>query len=66
MKKVIIATAAAIAFIAASPAFASPSEEAAGDYPGWLAAQRAAQQEQTQAPVHHHGHVIYRTNHDDR
>jgi hypothetical protein len=34
MKKVIIATAAAIAFIAASPAFAGPAEEAASDYPG--------------------------------
>ena len=60
MKKVLIATAAAVAFIAASPAFAGPSEEAAWDYPGWLAAQKAAQQDQ--APVHHHnGHVIYRT-----
>jgi hypothetical protein len=45
MKKVLIATAAAMAFIAAPPAFASPSEEAAADYPGWLAAQKAAQQE---------------------
>jgi hypothetical protein len=61
MKKVLIATAVAIAFVAASPAFASPSEEAAWDYPGWLAAQKAAQQEQV--PVHHYnGHVIYRTN----
>jgi hypothetical protein len=65
MKKVLIASAAAIAFIAASPAFASPSEEAAADYPGWLAAQKAAQQEQ--APVHHHnGHVIYRANQGTR
>ena len=64
MKKVLIATAAAIAFIAASPAFASPSEEAAADYPGWLAAQQAAQE---QAQVHHHnGHVIYRTNQGTR
>jgi hypothetical protein len=66
MKKVLIATAAAIAFIAASPAFAGPSEEAAWDYPGWLAAQKAAQQEQAQAPVHHNGHVIYRTNQGTR
>jgi len=64
MKKVLIATTAAIAFIAASPAFASPSEEAAGDYAGWLAAQKAAQQQQ--APVHHNGHVIYRTNQGTR
>ena len=63
MKKVVIATAAAIAFIAASPAFAGPAEEAAWDYPGWLAAQKAAQQ---QAPVHHNGHVIYRTNQGTR
>ena len=66
MKKVLIATAAAIAFISVSPALASPSEEAAGDYAGWLAAQRAAQQEQAQVPVHHNGHVIYRTNHSAR
>ena len=64
MKKVVMATAAAVAFIAASPAFAGPSEEAAADYPGWLAAQKAAQQEQ--APVHHNGHVVYRTNHGAR
>ena len=60
MKKVLIATAAAFAFIAASPAFAGPSEEAAWDYDGWRAAQKAAQQQQ--APVHPNGHVIYRTN----
>jgi uncharacterized protein YfaP (DUF2135 family) len=60
MKQVLIATAAAIAFIAASPAFAGPAEEAAGDYAGWRAAEKAAQQEQAQ--VHHSGHVIYRTN----
>ena len=60
MKKVLIATAAAIAFIAVSPAFAGPAEEAAGDYEGWRAAQKAALQEQAQ--VHHNGHVIYRTN----
>ena len=65
MKKVLIATAAAIAFIAASPAFAGPAEEAAWDFPGWLAAQKEAAQQQ-QAPVHHNGHVIYRTNQGSR
>jgi hypothetical protein len=65
MKKVLIATAAAVAFIAASPAFASPSEEAEWDYPGWRAATKAAQ-EQAQAPVHHNSHVIYRTNQHTR
>ena len=64
MKKVLIATAAAFAFIAVSPAFANPSEEAEGDYAGWLAATKAAQQEQAQ--VQHNGHVIYRTNHGTR
>ena len=64
MKKVLIATAAGVAFIAASPAFASPAEEAAGDYAGWRAAEKAAQQEQ--AHVHHNGHVIYRTNQGTR
>jgi hypothetical protein len=63
MKKVLIATAAAVAFIAASPAFAGPAEEAAWDFPGWLAAQKAAQQ---QAPVNHNGHVNYRTNQGSR
>ena len=66
MKKVLIATAAAIAFIAASPAFAGPSEEAAWDYPGWLAAQKAAQQEQAQVPAHRNVHVIHKTNQGTR
>jgi hypothetical protein len=65
MKKVLIATVAAIAFIAVSPAFASgPAEEAEGDYAGWLAATKAAQQQQ--APAHQNGHVIYRTNQSTR
>jgi hypothetical protein len=62
MKKVLIATAAA--FIAASPAFAGPAEDAEWDYAGWRAAQKAAQEQQ--APVHHNGHVIYRTNQGTR
>ena len=65
MKKVLIGTAAAIALIAVSPAFAGPAEDAEWDYAGWLAAQKAAQQ-QVQHQVHHNGHVIYRTNQGTR
>ena len=60
MNKVLIAAAAAIALIAVSPAFAGPAEDAEWDYAGWLAAQKAAQQ-QVEHQVHH-GHVIHRTN----
>jgi hypothetical protein len=60
MKKVLIATTAAIVFIAVSPAFAGPAEDAEWDYAGWRAAEKAAQQ-QVQHQVHN-GHVIYRTN----
>jgi hypothetical protein len=56
----LIATAAAIAFIAVSPAFSGPAEDAEWDYAGWLAVLKAAQQ-QVDHQVHH-GHVIYRTN----
>ena len=65
MKKVLITSVAAAAFIAASPAFAGPADDAEWDYAGWRAATKAAQ-EQTQAPVHHNAHVIYRTNQGTR
>jgi hypothetical protein len=53
------ATLAVTVFAVVSPAFANPSEEAEGDYAGWLAAQRAAQQAQAQMPK---GKVIVRSN----
>src|ERR1700730_14496352 len=45
----VIATGAAGA-MAMSPAFANPSEEAAQDYAGWRAAQKAAAEQQAQTP----------------
>ena len=66
MNKVLIATAAAVAFIAASPAFAGPAEDAEWDYAGWLAATKAAQQEQAQVPAHRNVHVIHKTNQGTR
>jgi hypothetical protein len=62
MKKLLIATLALTVFAVVSPAFANPSEEAEGDYAGWLAAQRAAQQAQAEAQMPK-GHVIFRSNH---
>jgi hypothetical protein len=53
-----LATLALTVFAVVSPAFANPSEEAEGDYAGWLAAQRAAQH--AQMPK---GHVIFRSYH---
>ena len=41
MKKLLLAGFTAALFTAAGPAFANPSEEAAQDYAGWRAAQRA-------------------------
>jgi hypothetical protein len=41
MKKLLLAGFTAAVFTAAGPAFANPSEEAAQDYEGWRAAQRA-------------------------
>jgi hypothetical protein len=41
MKKLLLAGFTAALFTAAGPAFANPSEEAAQDFAGWRAAQRA-------------------------
>jgi hypothetical protein len=62
MKKVLLAAVAA-AIVAISPAFASPSEEAAQDYDSWRDARKAAAQAhaaQAHTPTAH-GHIIYRS-----
>jgi hypothetical protein len=60
MKKLLFGAEAAAMFVAIGPAFASPQREAAEDYPGWLAAERASQRTET------HGHIIYRWTSTDR
>jgi len=59
MKKVLLAAAAVTMFATVSSVLASPSEEAAGDYEGWRAAQKAAN---PTPPAETRGHVIYRSN----
>jgi hypothetical protein len=59
VRKLLIGAAVATTFVAVTPALAGPAEEAAQDYAGWRAAEKAMAAQQAAAQ---HGHVIHRSN----
>jgi hypothetical protein len=60
MRNLLIGAAVATTVVAVTPAFAGPAEEAAGDYAGWRAAEKAMAEQQAATQ---HSHVILRSNH---
>ena len=60
MRNLLIGAAVATTVVAVAPAFAGPAEEAAQDYAGWRAAEKAMAEQQAATQ---HGHAIHRSNH---
>ena len=63
MRKLLIGASVATTFVAVTPAFAGPAEEAAQDYAGWKAAREAAASQQAATQ---NRYVIHRSNQADR
>jgi hypothetical protein len=59
MRKLLIGAAVATTFVAITPAFASPADDAEWDLAGWSAAQKAIAEQQAATQ---NNHVIHRSN----